>query len=226
MSFLRVLCTTILFGCVCFLPVERVSAAESAASTTQRDMLGVTTTTTVISNIPSNIDIEELRRYWLDQVNALRVKRNLRALISDDRFVDTATEWSTHMAKVGRATHVRKNGQSMHAWIATRGVTFTKRNSVDGWKRNYFSENIAWDYTQNSMTGAKKALDNALRFMLAEAKTNGPHYRTIYHPDWNAVGVGFFFKPIGKGKYQLFTTMHYGSVVSPGKIELDLENQP
>lgn len=161
---------------------------------------------------PSNIDPIALQTYWLDRINALRLTKKLRPLLLDARFTQTANEWSVYMGTSGRITHARTNGFSMHQWIDAKKLPFTKRNSPGGWKTNYFSENISWGYTDNSLTGAKAALDDALRFMLAEANYNGPHYHTIYHPDWNSIGVGFYFKPVDKGRYQFFSTFHYGSL--------------
>ena len=198
-----------------FLLVPVVTQAaninEIAPSTTTM-IVNSTTTAPIVASHPDKIDINALQTYWLDRINALRATKNLRLLTIDPRFTQTATEWATHMAAIGQATHVRPNGFSMHQWIDAKHLPFTKRYSSGGWKTNYFSENIAWGYTDNSLASAKAALDETLRFMLAEAKTNGPHYRTIYYPDWNTVGVGFYFKPVGKNRYQLFTAFHYGSL--------------
>lgn len=187
------------------LPVLATSTTPTVSTTTQAYLL---------KNVPSTVDLEDLQKYWLDQINALRKAKGLRLLKLDDRFNVTATEWAAYMAKIGSATHTRPDGASMQTWINRKDeIEFTKRYSVDGWKTNYFTENIAWGYTDATTASATSSLRGTLKFFLGEAKSNGPHYRTIYHPDWNSVGIGFSFKPVGKGKYRLYTAMHYGSLV-------------
>lgn len=195
------------------LSLMAIAASTTLPSVASTTMSTVTTTRVVLPNIPSTVDVEALRTYWLGQINALRKARGLRLLVLDERFNVTATEWAAYMGKLGSATHVRKGGASMQAWINRKDeIKFTKRNSLEGWKSNYFTENIAWGYVDGSTASATSSLKGTLKFFLGEAKSNGPHYRTIYHKDWNSVGLGFYFKPIGKGKYQLYTAMHYGSL--------------
>ena len=162
--------------------------------------------------VPDEVDLVELNRYWLEQVNELRVKKDLRQLMLDQRWVDTATEWAGYMGEKGIATHTRPDGKSMHKWIDTKDLDFTVRYSDDGWQTNYFTENIAWGIAQPTTADVKRVLDNTLAFFLAEAPYNGDHYRTTYHKDWNSVGLGFYFQDIGKGKYKVFVAMHYGSL--------------
>lgn len=162
--------------------------------------------------VPDGVDSVELNKYWLGKVNALRSKKDLRLLVLDPRWEDTATEWAQYMGRLGYSTHTRSDGKSMHKWIDTKGLDFTVRNSEDGWKTNYFTENIAWGIASPTTEDVKKVLDNTLKFFLSEAPYNGDHYRTIYHKDWNSVGLGFSFKDQGNGKYKVFVAMHYGSL--------------
>ena len=117
------------------------------------------------------------------------------------------------MASINTMTHDRPNGQTMHQWIENQGIPFTERNSVGGWKDNYFSENIAWTYVENNQDSAKKALDAIMDMFLSEAAENGAHYRTQFHTDWNAEGAGFAFKQLPDGNIKFFATFHYGSVM-------------
>ena len=162
--------------------------------------------------VPVGVNLGELNQYWLEKINALREKKSLRLLVLDQRWIDTATEWAAYMGRLGSATHTRPDGKSMHKWIDTKGLDFTLRNSKNGWKKNYFTENIAWGIASPTTADVKRVLDTTMTFFLGEASYNGDHYRTLYHPDWNSVGVGFSFKDQGNGKYKVFIAMHYGSL--------------
>ncbi len=163
--------------------------------------------------IPVGVDVVALNEYWLGKINSLRAAKGLRQLVLDQRWVDTATEWATYMGETGATTHNRPDGKSMHQWIDTKGLPFTVRYSEDGWRSNYFTENISWGIaSEGSTADVKGVLNDTLEFFLAEESYNGDHYRTIYHADWNSVGVGFYFLPSGNG-YKVFVAMHYGSLV-------------
>lgn len=163
--------------------------------------------------VPAGVDLSALNQYWLEKINALRAERGLRQLVLDDRWVNTATEWAAYMGKLNKATHDRPDGKTMHKWIDTKGLEFTQRYSIDGWSGNYFTENIAYGWAKQGTTEAVQGvLDDTLEFYLSEAPYNGDHYRTIYHADWNSVGLGFYFRPEGDG-YKVFVAIHYGSLV-------------
>lgn len=165
-----------------------------------------------VSSISQGVDLPALNEYWKEKINTLRNAKGLRELVIDQRFVTTATEWAEYMQQLGYTTHARPDGKSMHQWIDTKGLEFSKRYSENGWKTNYFTENIAWGIADTTTEGVKKVLDNTLAFFLKEASTNGDHYRTIYHPDWNSVGLGFAFVPQKDGKQKVFVAVHYGSL--------------
>lgn len=172
------------------------------------------TDSTVNSSIPAGVDLDALSYYWLLKVNELRANAGLRQLVLDDRWEATATEWAVYMGENGLMTHDRPDGKSMHQWIDTKGLDFTERYSQDGWNSNYFTENIAWGYASEATDAqVKKILDDTMAFFLSEASYNGSHYRTIYHEDWNSVGLGFHFAPNGNGSYKVSIAMHYGSLV-------------
>lgn len=162
--------------------------------------------------VPSGVDMIALQKYWLNKINQLREERGLRLLELDQRFIDTATEWAGYMGENDVMTHTRPDGSSMHKWIDSKGLDFTVRNSTGGWVTNYFTENIAWGIADGDMSGVQQSLDETLAFYLSEADVNGPHYRTIYHPDWNTVGLGLYFKDRGDGSYKISQAFHYGSL--------------
>ncbi len=163
--------------------------------------------------VPAEVDLLALNQYWLGKINRLRAANGLRQLVLDQRWVDTATEWASYMGENNLMTHDRPDGKTMHQWIDTKGLPFTVRYSEGGWTTNYFTENISWGLAQDGTTEAvKQVLDETLSFYLSEASSNGPHYRTIYYPDWNSVGVGFYFAPQNDG-YKVFCAFHYGSLI-------------
>lgn len=164
-------------------------------------------------NVPADVDLGELNQYWLSKVNALRAEQGLRQLVLDGRWKETATEWAVYMGENNLATHNRPDGKSMHQWIDAKGLDFTTRYSEGGWEANYFTENIAWGIANAGTTeSVKKILDDTMAFYLSEASYNGDHYRTIYHQDWNSVGLGFHFASNGNGGYKVYVAIHYGSL--------------
>jgi uncharacterized protein YkwD len=199
------------------LPNKTTSTQTESTTTVSTAPKSLTTTSITLSSeqegwVPSNLNLVELNKYWLAKINAVRAKKGLRQLVLDQRLINTATEWSNVMGKQDELTHDRANGQTMHQWIDTKDITFTERNSTDGWTSNYFTENIARDYVANDMTDAKQALSRTMDAFLSEGES-GDHYRTIYHADWNAVGVGFYFTKLSYSNAKVYMTFHYGSVM-------------
>lgn len=164
-----------------------------------------------VASAPANLDLMEIQNYWLQKINDLRLARNLRLLTLDQRLVDTAQEWSNYMAQINSGTHNRPDGKTMHQWIDAKKMPFTNRNSPGGWKTNYFTENISWSQGEITTEGVKKMLDESLAFYLSEAPSNGPHYRTIYHTDWNSFGLGLQKSSSNK----VYFAFHYGSLNKP-----------
>lgn len=200
-----------------FTPIPEGSD-DNSSDTENETISSVDTSNIRISDfqggsIPSNIDVVELNKYWISRINQLRSERgNLRLLQLDQRWVDTASEYAELMGVNNWTGHERADGSTMHQWIDQKGLDFTTRYSTDGWKGNYFTENISWGVTSNDMTSMKQALEATLDFYLGEASYNGAHYRTIYHEDWNSVGSGFYFVDQGNGRYKVYQVFHYGSL--------------
>ena len=162
--------------------------------------------------IPSNVDTVGLNEYWLDLVNGLRAASGDRQLVLDQRFIDTASDYSTYMYEAQAFTHERADGGSMHDWIDEQGLTFTVRDSEGGWVNNYFTENISWGYGDNTQQEMIDLLEDSMDLFLAEASYNGAHYRTLYHDDWNSVGLGFYFEKKDNDFYRVYIAFHYGSL--------------
>lgn len=164
------------------------------------------------SVVPSEVDLLALNTHWLEKVNALRRDKGLRELVLDQRWIDTATTYAAYMGETGTMDHSRADGKTMHQWIDTLGLQFTTRNSTGGWKTNYFTENLSRGGSVGTTLGVERLLDRALDYFLAEGP-GGAHYNTIFHADWNSVGLGFYFKDTGNGQYQVSEVFHYGSLV-------------
>ena len=160
--------------------------------------------------VPASIDTAELNIYWLSKVNALRKAQGLRELVVADKLVETAAAWADYMGAQKQLTHTRVDGSSMHDWAERQSILFAERYAPNGWQTNYFTENIGRHAVYATMQEAKAGLDAILQSFISE--NNGPHYRTVYHPDWNSVGSGFYFDPAGNGTYQMYAAFHYASL--------------
>jgi uncharacterized protein YkwD/uncharacterized protein YgiM (DUF1202 family) len=196
-----------------FVPIASTTPAPPAPSTPVVSTGEISSSAFQKGAIPSGVDLVAANEYWLAKINALRAEKGLRLLVLDQRWVDTATEWASYMGENDTMTHTRPDGKTMHQWIDTKGLDFTVRNSLpDGWVTNYFTENISWNLGSGTQEELERTLDETLAWYLAEGPA-GAHYRTVYHPDWNSVGAGFYFAPQENGRYKIFQAFHYGSLV-------------
>lgn len=152
-----------------------------------------------------------LNEYWLGKINALRLQKNVRPLVVDTRLIKTASAWASEMQKRGEITHTRTDGKTMHQWIDAKNLAFTKRGAEHGWRTNYFVENISRFYAKPTDAGLKQALDKTLEAFLSEGP-GGDHYESIYHPDWNSVGLGYAFQPSEDKMVRVYFAFHYGSL--------------
>jgi len=148
--------------------------------------------------------------YWLSRINDLRAQKNLLPLTFDSRLAATAKVWATQMGMTGVLSHDRPDGESVHDWIKPYNLPFTDRGP-GGWNGNYFTENIGRAYADDSTESIQKGLDQVLDFMVAEGP-DGDHYRTIFSPDWNRYGGGFYFVPAEGGRLQIYMAFHYASL--------------
>jgi uncharacterized protein YkwD len=187
---------------------------SSAASVESIERIDEPVRSVVPSSTNNQLEIlAELNRYWLERVNALRRERQLPVLLSDQRLIATAGEWAVEMERRGEITHDRADGKSMHQWIDTKDIDFTERNAENGWKRNYFVENIARFYAEPSIDGLRVALDKILADFLDEGP-GGAHYESIYHLDWNSVGLGYAVHLVVGESPRIYFAFHYGSLKS------------
>lgn len=155
---------------------------------------------------------QEINQYWQELVNGLRKANGLRELTIDSRLINTANTWAKYNGQLDTATHARPNGETAQQWIKEQGIIFTERNSVDGWKTNYFSENLGVRLNvQPSLAGVKAALNSVLQSYLKEGPL-GVHYKTVYYPDWNSFGAGWHPIKNSNGTYTMYFVFHYGSL--------------
>lgn len=176
------------------------------ATATAKEMPAATST------YPKFVTEAEINQYWQKSINALRKAKGLRELMIDSRFIQTAEIWASYNGKINQATHTRPNGGTAQDWINDQELTFTKRNSDGGWKTNYFVENLGVRLNvKPTLAGVKTALDAVLNSFLSEGPT-GVHYRTVYHPDWNCFGAGWYPIKNSNGTYAIYFVFHYGSL--------------
>ncbi len=180
---------------------------------------------TVVSSTPSSVpapistkpevgqgsDREEMMNaHWLSRINALRVEKNLQPLTFDPRLAATAKVWADQMGMAGDLSHTRPDGKTVHEWVKTYDLPFTARGP-GGWNGNFFTENIGRAYADTSMENIQKGLDQVLGFMVDEGP-DGDHYRSIFSPDWNRYGGGFYFETVSENQSRIYMTFHYASL--------------
>ncbi len=189
--------------------VGSVSSSSISASVASTSALIMQSEVNELSGVMS---IDEINKYWQGKINALRKAKGLRELVIDRRLIRTATEWSKYLGQCNQATHSRPDGKSAQQWIASRDVRFTKRGSDNGWKNNYFAENLGLKlYVRPTVSDIQAAMDAILKNYLKEGP-GGSHYRSVYHPDWNSFGAGLMPVKNNKGTYSLYFVFHYGSL--------------
>jgi uncharacterized protein YkwD len=180
-----------------------VEIPEAVAATSS------TPTVTSTANLQAG-DEDAMNAYWLSRINALRAEKNLSSLKLDTRLEATAKIWATHMGTTGMLGHDRPDGKTMHEWIEAYQLPFTE-HGPNGWNGNYFTENIGRAYADMNAASLQKAMDQVLTFMVDEGP-EGDHYRTIFSPDWNSYGGGFYFVPAAEARVQVYMAFHYASL--------------
>ncbi len=169
-----------------------------------------TSTKLEITEDGSTVNEEVMNMYWLSRVNELRQKNQLEPLTFDARLADTAKVWAVHMGTTQILSHDRPNGEKVSEWIKAYNLPFMTRGPGGGY-RNTFTENIGRAYADTSIKSLQKGLDQVLTSMVDEGP-EGDHYRTIFSPDWNRYGGGFYFDPIAKDRVRVYMTFHYASL--------------
>ncbi len=167
------------------------------------------TTSTDLEMVEGASDEERMNAHWLSRVNALREQKALEPIVFDARLAHTAKIWADHMGTTGVLSHDRPNGEKVSEWIKAYNLPFMAQGAGNGY-RNQFTENIGRAYADASQESLEAGLDQVLTSMVDEGP-EGDHYRTIFNPDWNRYGGGFYFEPIAKGRVRVYIVFHYGS---------------
>lgn len=161
------------------------------------------------------VDMEEVRRTWLNWYNDVRRDLHLTGLNYNRNLTRTATLWSRKSRDAGSITHKRP-GQSayydynrMVDWFADFDLEFKNVSRIT------FTENIGYGYyncKSDDCTGALiQAVKSTLEFFLSEkGKAYAPHYDSIVNPHYRLVGLGLALDAKSK-KYYL--TVHYGTEI-------------
>lgn len=168
---------------------------------------------TATSALAEIISDDEINEYWQAKINTLRKAKGLRELAISGQLARTSSEWAEYLGRHEKVTHARPDGKSPRQWIEGKGIDFTERNSEDGWKKNYFAENLGLKlYIKPTVAGVKTAMDAVLHRYLTEGPS-GPHFRSIYHSDWNSFGASCYPVKNSQGTYSLYFVFHYGSLM-------------
>ncbi len=163
----------------------------------------------------TTINNEELEQHWLGKLNKLRSEKGLRVLGSDASLRKTAATWADYIGSNGLISHDRPDGQPMLEWADSQKLDFTVRNSEGGWKNNYFTENIGLRLNvEPTAAGMKSAIDGVMDMFLAEGPS-GVHYRSLFHPDWNSLGISWYSIKNSDGRFKVYFVIHYGSIAKP-----------
>lgn len=168
-------------------------------------------TPTMLEYAP-RIDMEKVRRAWVDWNNRLRLRMKLEPYRLNDALNASAMNWSAYAVKRGTIDHKRSPDASYYdysaieTWFRERGLAFRNVN------RKTFTENIGWGTIRcpkgDCTRAAIAAMRKTQRFFLAErGKEYKPHYESITCAEFRDIGIGFALD--GQGKYYL--TVHYGT---------------
>ncbi len=193
-------------------PAKALAAAEPATATPAATSASVSAPADD-SAFPNSMTEQDVSQYWQEKVNALRAAKGLSQLAVRPELVQTGHVWATYLGIYDVITHGRPDGSTAEQWAKKQGLPFAAQNAPGGWKTNYFTENIAKKLSvKPSEAGVKLALDQVIQMFVDEGPS-GLHYRTIYQPDWNSVGVGWYPIDNKNGTYTIVFVMHYASLV-------------
>ena len=172
-------------------------------------------------DLPSNIDMDQVRTEWIEWYNAERRALDLHEYTYDNQLNRTAIEWSKISRDRGYMDHKRDGTTDYYdyygimAWFSDLGVEF---------ENGMYSENIAWeiyncdveeaDCTQAMIDSVKKGFN----FFIGEKGTSyTAHYDSIVSPHYNIIGFGV---AVDDAANRYYLTVHYAKAISnePMKI--------
>jgi len=160
----------------------------------------------IIPEIVQEVSVSDMTSLALHLVNKKREEAGLPLLKLDKNLIALAEKYAKTMADTDTATHY-VGGQTPRERAIGFGIELS-----DNFQKNNFTENIAYGL-YSCLFGCKYTPESELRsrvdWFVSEKSYNGPHYRTIYHTDFNALGIGVVFVPESNMKGKFFISWEY-----------------
>lgn len=179
---------------------------------------GLETGTDVLSscadvNLPSTIDMSQVRQTWLNWYNTARAGNSLHPYIYNDYLHYSATVWSEYMKDTDKMSHNRPGQTDYYDysiitdWFADLGLAFKNVSGVT------YSENIgAGTYRCNDSDCTQELIDsieNIFNGYMAEKGTSyTAHYDSMMNGYFKEIGLGIALNPV---KEWFYLTVHYGT---------------
>lgn len=164
----------------------------------------------------AGIDMERVRRTWLEWHNAERAKYGLDGYRLDDHLSYTAGTWSAIAAERGYIDH-KRSGQTAYydypkitKWFRDLGITFANRSGIT------YSESIAWGPWRCDETDCTDELIEDIRisfdFYLGERGDQyRPHYDAIVSNGFRIMGMNV---TLDEASRKFYLTTHYGTEIT------------
>lgn len=172
-------------------------------------------------DLPSNIDMEQVRTTWLEWYNEERRSLGLHEYVYDEQLNRTATQWSKTSRDRGYMDHKRDGTTDYYDYY---GIMDWFSNLDLEFENGMYSENIAWemyycdvnaaDCTQDMIDSVKKGFN----FFIGEKGTSyTAHYDSMTSPNYNIIGFGV---AVDDAANKYYLTVHYAKAISnePMKI--------
>lgn len=168
------------------------------------------------NNLKYKIDIEKIRKQWLDWHNEVREKIWLNPYSYSALLDNTAYEWSSISAEKWEMEHKRNyfdkdyDYNIIEAWFQERWVNCKVINrtttSESIWKFWYYCKDD--DCTDEIIPALKEIFDI---YMNEKLKSYNPHYRAIVHKDITKMWIGIVVlqETEEKNYYDFYITTHY-----------------
>lgn len=172
---------------------------------------GIFAATGTISYAPTKVDMGKVRAERIKRHNAERTKLWLTAYTGSAKLDATAQKRADYLAKINKATHVRKPSDSYYNYKSIK-ARFTGQNINFPAEKSgipNFTENLAYQYYNCSKADCTTDLITAIKkwfafFMSEKYKIYKPHYKAIIGKQFKLVGMG-----IGVVGTRYYIVTHY-----------------
>lgn len=170
-------------------------------------------------DLPSNINMDVIRRTWLEWYNVERRALDLHEYTLNDQLNRTAIAWSEISEDRGYMDHKREgqteyyDSQIIRDWLTNLGIEI---------ESSLFVENIAWGmFNCNQADCTDQLLDSieySFNFFMDEKGTDyTAHYDSVVSPYYNIIGLGIAVDEVAN-KYYL--TVHYAKAISNNPMRI------